>query len=91
MKSKYVYNSIEPKYLCSCIKKVYLYVCIFVFLYFCILNSIFLFNVFDFWLGSQFCRSIDEAIQESQKPGKEKPDLNIIMNALNQSIYVYFF
>jgi hypothetical protein len=36
--------------------------------YFCI----FLLNVFDFCLGSQFCRSIDEAIQENREERKEK-------------------
>jgi hypothetical protein len=36
--------------------------------YFCI----FLVNVFDFWLGSQFCCSIDEAIQKNREERKEK-------------------
>jgi len=65
--------------------------CPFVFLYLYNLNSIFLLNVFDFWLCSQFCRSIDEAIQENREERKEKWNLNVFMIALNQSIFAFVF
>jgi hypothetical protein len=51
----------EPKYISICI-----IVYIKKHLHFFILNNIFLVNVFDFRLCSQFHRSIDEAIQENQ-------------------------
>ncbi len=53
--------------------------------YFCI----FLQNVFDFCLGSQFCCSIDEALQENRTERKEKWNLNVFMILLNPSILVF--
>ena len=46
--------------------------------YFCI----FLLNVFDFCLGSQFCRSIDEALQEKKGRKKRKMKSKCVYNTI---------
>jgi hypothetical protein len=47
-------------------------------LYLCSLNNIFISNVFDFRFNSQFHSSIDDSIQESQKPQREKGNCIVI-------------